>query len=207
MGSIPVAGSVLSVAFVTAVDWRFKRRQDEWLTELAEAVETLRKQLGGISLETLASDDRFIDAVVSATRTVGHTHQTEKLNALRNAVLNSVADDAPDTDTQAIFLSLVDRFTPSHLRILALWDDPGAWFASHDLPRPTSSGQRTITVQAALPEMRGRDRFILLVGSDLKAAQLLGADLTGMVSDRGMMERLTTDFGRQFVRFISPPHG
>jgi hypothetical protein len=26
-----------------------------------------------------------------------------------------------------------------------------------------------------------------------------------MVSSRGMMERLITDFGRQFVRFISPP--
>jgi fumarylacetoacetate (FAA) hydrolase family protein len=29
-------------------------------------------------------------------------------------------------------------------------------------------------------------------------------DLPGMVSDRGMMERLTTEFGRQFVQFIGP---
>jgi len=41
-------------------------------------------------LETLADNDLFVDAVVTATRTVEHTHQKEKISALRNAVLNSV---------------------------------------------------------------------------------------------------------------------
>jgi hypothetical protein len=37
-----------------------------------------------------------------ATRTIEHTHEDEKIPALRNAVLNSVAPDAPDADIQAI---------------------------------------------------------------------------------------------------------
>ena len=104
-------------------------------------------------------------------------------------------------------MNLVDRYTPSHLRLLALWDDPPAWFASHHLPHPTSSGSRAITAEAALPEMRGRRDLLMLIASELHTARLLSADLTGMVSPQGMMSRLTTDFGRQFVRFISPPPG
>jgi hypothetical protein len=201
---VPGIGGALAVTFVTAVTWRLNQKREEWLTALAEGVEDLRQQLGDIDLDTLVSDARFTDAVVSATRTVEHTDQKDKLDALRNAVLNSVGPDAPDADTQSIFMNMVDRFTSSHLRMLALWDDPPAWFASHGLPGPATSGNRARTVEAALPEMRGRGQLIVLIASELKAAQLLAADMTGMVSEQGMMQRLTTDFGRQLVRFVNP---
>jgi len=150
-----------------------------------------------------------VDAVVSATQTVAHTHQEEKIAALRNAVLNSVAPDAPAADTQAIFLNLIDRFTPSHLRLLTLWDDPPAWFTSHGLtpPQAAMAGSRTQTVEAGLPEMRDRKDFYLLIAGELGSAQMLTASLQGMVSGRALMDRLTTGFGRQFVKFISPRTG
>ena len=124
--------------------------------------------------------------MVSATRTVEHTHQAEKIEALRNAVLNSVAPGAPDADTQAIILNLIDRFTPSHLRLLTLWDDPPAWFASHGIPQPQAAfaTSRTVTVEAGLPEMRGRKDFYLLIASELKTAGMLTADLAGWFSPR-----------------------
>ena len=56
-----------------------------------------------------------------------------------------------------------------------------------------------------MPEMRGQSDLTMLIAAELKTAGLLAADLAGMVSSQGMMERLTTGFGRQFVRFISPP--
>ena len=202
---VPGIGGALAVTFVTAVTWRLNQKREEWLKSLAEGVEDLRQQLGDIDLDAWVNDGRFTDAVVSAARTVEHTHQTDKLDVLRNAVLNSVGPDAPDADTQSIFMNMVDRFTSSHLRMLALWDDPPAWFSSRSLPRPTSSGNRARTVEAALPEMRGRGQLIALIAGELKTAQLLTADMAGMASDQGMMQRLTTDFGRHLVRFISPP--
>jgi hypothetical protein len=205
LGSVPLVGNALAVSFVTAIGWRLEERREKWFTELAAGVEELRQRVDGLDLEALPGDDRFTDAVVSATRTVEHTHQAEKIEALRNAVLNSAVPGAPDADTQAVILNLVDRFTASHLRLLTLWDDPPSWFASHGLPQPTSSGSRALTVEAGVPEVRGRRDFIMLIASELKTAGLLAADLAGMVSPRGMMERLTTDFGREFVRFINPP--
>jgi hypothetical protein len=139
LGSVPLAGAALAVTFVTALGWRLEQRRDKWFTQLAEGVEDLRKRVEDLDLETLADNPLFVDAVVTATRTVEHTHQEEKISALRNAVLNSAAPDAPDADTQAIILSLVDRFTPSHLRLATLWDDPLAWFARHGLTPPQAA--------------------------------------------------------------------
>lgn len=206
LGSVPLVGSALAVAFVTAIGWRLEERREKWFTELAEGLEDLRQRAGGIDLETLTHNDLFTDAVVTATRTVEHTHQSEKIEALRNAVLNSAAPDAPDADTQAIILNLIDRFTPSHLRLVTLWDDPPAWFASHGISQPTAgfATSRTVTVEAGLPEMRGRKEFYLLLASELSTAGMLTAGLSGMVQPPSLMSRLTTDFGRQFIRFISP---
>jgi hypothetical protein len=209
LGSIPVFGNALAVTFVTAIGWRLEERREKWFTELAEGVEELRRRLDGLDLEALAGNDLFIDAVVTATRTVGHTHQAEKIEALRNAVLNSVASDAPDADTQAIILDLIDRFTPSHLRMVTLWDDPPAWFASHGIPLPQAgfATSRTVTVEAGLPEMQGRKDFYMLIASELGSSGMLNASLSGMVQPPSLMSRLTTDFGRQFVRFITRPAG
>jgi hypothetical protein len=206
LGSVPIAGAALAVTFVTAIGWRLEQRREEWFTRLAEGVEELRQCMDGLGLEDLADNPLFVDAVVTATRTVEHAHQEEKISALRNAVLNSVAADAPDADTQALFLGLVDRFTPSHLRLLGLWDDPPRWFDRHSLPRPEAAfiTSRTVTVEAALPEMKGRQDFYLLVAGELQSAGMLTASLSGSVQPPSLMSRLTTDFGRQFVRFISP---
>jgi hypothetical protein len=206
LNAVPLAGGTLAVVFVAAAGHKLRRRRDEWFRELAEVVEQLSQR--GLDPETLADNDLFVDAVVSTTRVIEHTHQEEKIEALRNAVLNSVAADAPDADTQAIFLNLLDRYTPSHLRLLALINDPPAWFASRGItmPQPAIAGNRFQAVEAGLPEMAGRREFCNLLVGELSAAGLLKVDtIGGMVSPHAVMDSLTTALGRQFLRFVTPP--
>jgi hypothetical protein len=210
LGFIPLVGNALAVTFVAALNWRLEERREKWFTQLAEGLEELRERVDGLNLEGLAANDLFVDAVVTATRTVEHTHQAEKIEALRSAVINSVAPGAPDADTQAIMLNLIDRFTPSHLRLLTLWDDPPAWFASHDIPQPAPDAakfaiSRTMAVEAGLSEMRGRPDFYLVIASELASLGLIIASWDGNIQLQALMGRVTTDFGRQFLRFISPP--
>lgn len=84
LGSVPVVGAALSVTIVTALGWRLERRREEWFTRLAEGLEDVRHRLGDIDFEMLADNPVFVDAVVSATRTVEHTHQEQKIEALRD---------------------------------------------------------------------------------------------------------------------------
>lgn len=175
LGSVPIAGPALAVTFVTTLGWRLEHRREEWFTHLAEGLEDVRQRMGDLDFKQLAENPTFVDAVITTTRTIGHTHQKEKIAALRNAVLNSVAPGAPDADTQAIFLNLADRYTPSHLRLLTMWNDPPGWFASHGLTAPTGAiaGAMADVVETGLPEMKGRQEFYGLVVADLNASGLL----------------------------------
>lgn len=65
-----VVGSALAVTFVTALNWKLNER----LGELAEAVQELGEQFDGIDPAKLPDNPLFVDAVVSAARTVEHTH-------------------------------------------------------------------------------------------------------------------------------------
>jgi hypothetical protein len=204
---VPGVGGALAVAFVTAVNWSLNERREKWLAGLAEAVEDLRQRMAAADFSDLASNQKFIDAIVSATRTADQTHQEEKLEALRNAVVNSAGDDAPDADTHAVLLGLLDRLTASHLRFLTMWDDPSAWFAARQLTPPQAgmAGSRMQTVDAGLPEMRGRQDFITMLSNDLNSAGLMRAGISGMVSPTSLMDRLTSDLGRSLVQLISQP--
>lgn len=202
---VPGVGGALAVAFVTAVGWQLNQRREKWLGELAEAVEDLRQGLGDASFETLAENRLFVDAVVTTTRVIDHSHEQEKIAALRNAVLNSVARDAPDADAQAMFLSLVDRYTPTHLRLLTLLNDPVAWFDSHDLipPTPAIAGAMAEVVEAGLPELKGRQEFYGLVAADLNSSGMLAVELSGVLGTAILMRSVTNQMGKQFVKFIS----
>ncbi|NER07865.1 MAG: hypothetical protein F6K17_37605, partial [Okeania sp. SIO3C4] len=48
--------------------------------------------------------------------------QQEKLEALRNAILNSAIPNSLKDDIQAIFLKWIDEFTVSHIRLLKMLD-------------------------------------------------------------------------------------
>jgi hypothetical protein len=111
LGSVLAVRAALAVTFVTALSSRLEQRREKWFTNLAEAVDQLRQRQDDPDFETVADDDRFANAVMTAIRTVEHAHQQEKVITLGNAVLNSVAPDAPDADTQAIFIGSVKRFT------------------------------------------------------------------------------------------------
>lgn len=59
-----------------------------------------------------------------ATQIALRSHQTEKLNALRNAIVNVAKGSAPDEVLQNVFLNFVDSFTEMHLKILKVFQSP-----------------------------------------------------------------------------------
>jgi hypothetical protein len=104
--------------------------RNEWMEEIAERLQKLAAEKS-ITLEDLKDNPAFLDAVLHATRAALRSHQQEKRDALRNAVLNSALPTSPDSATQQMFVSFVDRFTEWHIRILELFSDPPRWAAKH----------------------------------------------------------------------------
>ncbi len=202
-GLIPVVGSPLAVAFALTMGWAYNKRMTAWLEGLAEAVTELQEQSAEWTFEALAQDEVFVDAVAAASRAAQATHSAEKLAALRNGVLNSLAADAPSLDEQARFFRLIEEFTPAHLRLLSFLDEPGRFFDEAGVARPTlMMGGRSSLLQE-LPEFRDRRDWYDLLSNDMAAAMLTNhGGLHVTQSGASLWEPATSPLGKRFLAFI-----
>ena len=204
---VPVVGGAFATAWAAAVGHAYSERLNDWLADLAAAVEEATRDIAELDLTTIASNPLFLDAVAKATRAAEATHDLEKIAALRNAVLNATLPDAPDAVYQAIFLRLVDEMTSSHLRLLALLDDPTGWFEERDIPWPNlmMGGWSTI-VEQGMPEWVGQRGFYDLIAKHLSDSGLiLISGLHTTQTGGSLSQSVTSPLGKEFLRYITDP--
>jgi hypothetical protein len=170
-------------------------RRDEWLEDLERRLFDLEGKVEGFQFVNLQRNEEFISATLQATVAAVRTHQSEKRDALRNAVLNVAVGATPGV-YQGFFLSLVDSLTPMHLSMLkqfqrqqnvSIADAPG-WLKSNvasqvaaDLLDRGLIGPRN---NAVVPNRRE-----LIIGRD------------GVYS----FEASLTWMGSEFLKFITGP--
>lgn len=203
---VPIVGSPVAVAFAVAMGWTYNKRMTAWLDGLAEAVDDLQNQMDApISFEDLADDPVFVDAVVHATRVAQATHQEEKLEALRNAVLNSTQVGAPELDVQARFFRFIDQFTATHLVMLRFLRDPAAWFDERGIDKPDIMGGRSYILERGIPEFADRRDWYDLIAGDVQSAGLASPNLHVVMTNSGVWGPGLTQLGQQFVQFVTDP--
>ena len=153
ISAIPGIGSPAAELFGAVVQPPLERRRDEWIQSVGLALEKLRRD--GLDLDTLRNNEAFIDTALQATQIALRNHQEEKRAALRNAIMNTAIGGTLDDMRRCMFLRYVDEFTPEHLGILALFDDPVKWFerAQRAFPNLYMGGLSHVLVGAfpALP--------------------------------------------------------
>ncbi len=76
----------------------------------------MKEQIDDVSFDNPTFQTTFKKAI----RIADVHNQQEKLEAWRNAVLNSATPNFPKDDIQAIFLKWIDEFTVSHIRLLRM---------------------------------------------------------------------------------------
>lgn len=118
LSGIPLGGGLAAELFGLVLAPPLTKRRDEWFESIAKRLKALET-----TLESLGENPAFVTTALQATLIALRTHQEEKLEALRNAVVNSAIGQAPGDDLRAVFLSFVDAFTPTHLRILRFFQD------------------------------------------------------------------------------------
>jgi hypothetical protein len=209
VSAVPIAGGPLAVVWVQWAGAAYAKRKQEWEREIASAVQDLIDKVDDLAPERLVENVSFLDAVAFATTAAVTTGQQEKLDALRNAVLNTALPGDLDADTQAIFLRHVRDLTPSHLRLLKLLSDPPKWFAERDIPWPDniiSGGLGESVVEVGIPELAGRRDLYDQLERDISAAGLYrGGGLHVTMSAGGLATGRATEAGKAFLAFISDP--
>ncbi|TDW70714.1 hypothetical protein [Kribbella pratensis] len=175
VSSIPLAGGLAAAWYQHLMEGPYNKRLEAWRATITDAVNELAEKY-----DDLLDNEVFLDAFVNATRAAQATHQQEKLDALRNAVLNSVASDAPDVDEQARFFRLVEQFSAAHVLLLA-----------------RLGGGHRGSIYDAFPEPDSRREWRDLLIADLAGARLINVSIDGFHSAE------VTGLGRRFLGFIS----
>jgi hypothetical protein len=220
--SLVPGGGVLIELLNTVVEPAYARNQRRWLEVVAHGLAKLQEEFENLSFDDLQRREGFSSTFLRATKIAATTHRGEKLEALRNAVLNAAFANAPDDDMQAVFLSMIEAYTPWHLRLLAFFDGPASLAnergAFEDLREGPYRFNYDRIVEGVFPELRGRRRFYDQVLDVLERDGLIsnvpmewtiyrGPD--GAWHVQGMRDELTTHVltpeGREFLRFITAP--
>ena len=205
LSAVPVAGGPSAELLGLIFGPPLEKRREKWLEQLANAVKEVQDKVSELTPEELSKDEAFVTTALHATEIAIRNHQQEKIEALRNAVVNAALPGAPDETMQQIFLNHVDNLTPEHLRILAFFDDPGGWGAKHKITYPTwTMGSPGVVLEHSIPELAGHRGFYDQIVNDLEQRGLMpSGGLHTTMTSHGMFSPRVTPLGKQFLQFIS----
>lgn len=183
-----------------------KRRQ-EWEEEVVDCLLKLDDQQK-IIFTRLESNQAFQDTYIRAFQLALNNSQKEKRDSLKNAVLNSALPNPPEESRQQMFLGLIDLFTKWHLIILRFFADPQAAFREQGIEIPPNELPSSIS-QALVkmyPVLKNDRSFYEKIGRDLHFHGLTSIETFHAVSTTsGALAKRSTDFGDEFLKFISEP--
>jgi len=209
LSALPLAGGPAAELFAAIIAPPLARRRDEWLQALADGLYALREKIAGFDPASLANNEPFVSVALQASRAALQTHQKEKLDALRNAVLNVAAGRAPTEDEQAMFLWYIETLTTWHIKMLKFFEAPMQMAAQHGARTDYSfAGALTQPLEEVYPELLGRRDFYDQLARDLEGRGFLNsrADvLHTMMTGSGMAAKRTTEMADRFLAFIASP--
>jgi hypothetical protein len=209
LAALPVAGSPAAELFAVIIAPPLARRRDAWLQSLADGLSALQEKVAGFNAESLADNEAFVSVTMQASRAALQTHQQEKLEALRNAVLNVAAGRAPDEDEQATFLGYIDALTPWHIRVLRFFQDPAGLAAGRGVRMDrTMAGSLSELFEQVFPDLLGRRDFYDQIARDLHTRGFINSSadvLHVMMTGSGLVAKRTTDTADRFLAFIGAP--
>jgi hypothetical protein len=114
ISSVPAIGS-LAVGFIDSyILPPATQRLHMFLKILVQELVEIKSKIESVNFENPVFQTTFIQACGIAVR----THKEQKLEALRNVVLNSSIPRSFEDDVLEIFLNLIDGFTPLHISTL-----------------------------------------------------------------------------------------
>ena len=194
---IPVVGGPAVELFQQLVLPPLERRRNEWMEQVGEKLLSLEQR--GLNLGDLQSNEQFITTVMQASTAALRTHKAEKLDALRNAVINIAIGHGPEDTIQHLLLSFVDEFSEMHLRVIAFANSPRP-------PAGISAGGLAHVLEDNIPALRGQRELFDQLWKDLYIRGLINTEsLHVMMTGNGLGQSRTTELGKSLLRFISEP--
>jgi hypothetical protein len=209
LAAIPYLGGAANEFLATVLGPPIDRRRAKWFEGLAERLIKLEVNVQGLTVENLRDNEAFISVVMHATHIAARTHQEEKLEALRNAIMNVALNIDVDAELQSIFLNYIDQLTVLHLTILDLLNDPNRWSQKHRaglliINRGSFGTVRATTgiLKMAFRDFDQRENIYTQIIEDLKTRGLIRTNRADYNQHVGSHGDNLTELGYKFLKFI-----
>ena len=95
-----------------------ERRKQAWLIQVSEAINEIQERLEILPQE-LWADERFISFAWEASLIALKNHRSEKILALKKAIISTADSDAVEEDVAFQFLRYIDELTVTHIKLLS----------------------------------------------------------------------------------------
>lgn len=125
---IPFAGGSIA----EAVGYFGQRYIDKQQNTFIEAV---LSELERTQVDVNRLNDSFFATFLQALEVARRTHEQEKREALKNAVINTASPEAPSDDLRDIFLHILSGLTPLHIKLLEFVLHPEKYGVDSELYR------------------------------------------------------------------------
>ena len=142
--------------------------------------------------------ESFVTMLMEASTLAVRNHQKEKIDALRNAVLNS-AIKSPDDYLQGVLLQFVAIATPWHFKVLQFYNSPSSYLEKAGI-EPETGALISNFVEHIFPELKGKEAFRLQIERDLLHYGLI-------LPESAWYTERTTNTGDQLLKQIEFPEG
>lgn len=205
---VPGAGYAVGKVVERFIAAPLQKRRDEWFQCIGEGLQTLEARLDGFDPSQLDQNVDFVSAVFEATQGALKTVNEEKIEALRNGILNIAAGMTISEIVRGTFFSLIDRFSPAHFRVLRLLANPAGSPEMVKQAEQTWAGAQIGVLRAALPEeMLAEDALKrILVDLDREGLASTGS-MFAMGTQGSLLAKRSTAIGDSFIKFVSDPIG
>ena len=206
VSALPMVGGPIAEVFSRIFVPPLEKRRDALLIDLYTELKHIEETNAEFKIEDLANNDNFISVLMHAIQIVLRTHQEEKIEALKNVVINSISTSRVEESLQLIFLNLIDQYTPWHLKILKFLKDPVEYGRINGIKYPdwVMAGLGT-AIEICYPDLKDKQDFYNLVIEDMISDGLLqkGGYVRASMTKSGVLASRTTEMGNLFLQYIS----
>lgn len=207
VSSIPFVGGTAAELLSLAIASPMEKRRDEWVESVSIKISQLESNNSRFSVTELSKNDEFISLILSTTQIALRNHKKEKIEALRNIVINTILGVEPDEEYRSMFLNLIDLLTLTHLKLLMLFDNPEKYITVNNINFDVKSiymGGLNIVIEGCISELKDEKDLYSKAFKDLYSYGLLNTEsVHTSMSAQGLMQSRTTDFGQRLIKFIS----
>ncbi|RAZ88261.1 hypothetical protein DPM33_24545 [Mesorhizobium hawassense] len=203
---IPGAGYAIGQIVERFVAEPLQKRRDKWFTKVGEGLRDLQARLQDFDPSKLDENDDFISAVAEATAAATRTAKQEKIEALRNGVLNIAKGLQLDDVLRGIFFGYIERFSPAHIQVLKLLAAPSSSPEMRQKASQMMAGAQMSVLEAALPASVISPGALDRVLSDLHREGLADTNSMMAMGTSGVfLAKRSTGIGDSFLQFIADP--